>query len=491
VAQADLSDRDVGGPKAAAWAWGLCWLMFASTVLNYMDRQAMALVEAKVRGEFGLKNQGFGWVLAAFSLSYALFQVPAGYIADRGNIRWVYAGAVVWWSLAGIATAFAPTLGALMALRGLLGLGEAFNWPCASRVTATVLPPADRSLGNGIFNSGAAVGAVLTPLVVPPLTAWYGWRVSFIVVGSLGFLWVVAWLSLLGGPRAAMFAGRPAGRAASDELAGPAEGLSGQAKGTFGGLVVLAVAIALSALRFGPSAVWVGIATLMFGLLLVARALPPQALKGADWAESLGEVARMRRFWVLLIGSIAINICWHFLVNWLPGYLRQDRGMTFLASGMLSAVPFLAADAGNLAGGALSRHLAGRGMTPARARLAVMAGCAVLISGGAWVGLVRSDTLVMALLATMALGTAATMANGFAFVQEISSRHTGLIMGILGGLANLCVAGFLPFAGAVKDRTNSFGPIFALVGLLPFVGVAAIALGWGFGSEEAVGEGSH
>ncbi|MGZ6075139.1 MAG: MFS transporter, partial [Isosphaeraceae bacterium] len=96
-------------------------------------------------------TRGYGWVLAAFQLSYAFFQWPAGYLVDRWNVRRTYAGAVLWWSFAGITTAFAPSLGLLMTFRALLGMGESFDWPCALRVTAGVLPPSDRSLGNGIF----------------------------------------------------------------------------------------------------------------------------------------------------------------------------------------------------------------------------------------------------------------------------------------------------------------------------------------------------
>ncbi len=172
--------------------------MFASTVLNYMDRQALALVKPQVKEEFVLKDTDFGWMLAAFGMTYALFQVPAGYLVDRWNVRWTYAGAVAWWSCAGMAAAFSPSLGIFMVLRGVLGIGESFNWPCALRVTAKILPPADRSLGNGIFNSGAAVGAVVTPLIVPWLTVHFGWRPAFMAIGAMGFFWVAAWLVLMG-----------------------------------------------------------------------------------------------------------------------------------------------------------------------------------------------------------------------------------------------------------------------------------------------------
>ena len=175
----------------------VCWLMFGATALNYMDRQSMALVEEPIRKEFGLDNQQFGWIGAAFYITYALAQVPAGMLADRLNVRKLYLFAVLWWSLAAMAAAFSPTLSVLIAMRILLGLGESFNWPCALKVTSRILPPSDRSLGNGIFNSGAAVGAVITPMLVPPLALFFGWRVAFAVLGASGILWILAWRKLV------------------------------------------------------------------------------------------------------------------------------------------------------------------------------------------------------------------------------------------------------------------------------------------------------
>jgi MFS transporter, ACS family, hexuronate transporter len=494
LAHTDLSGDDLADDavkthisRAPSWAWGICWLMFAGTVLNYMDRQAISMLSGPIKQEFGLDNLGFGWVMAVFSMTYAVFQVPAGFLADRWDVRKTYAGAVAWWSLAGMATAFSPTLGVLFAMRAMLGVGESFNWPCALRTTALVLPPADRSLGNGIFNSGAAVGAVLTPLVVPVLSYHFGWRASFVAIGALGFVWVGVWLSALGGEHRRLLAARP--RDASDStFAGPAGVYRLPVVGLAAFGLVLLASLATAALTpwFGLAAVWWAIAGLMLGILLVALVLPERSMRGLDLFESLSEVAKLPRFWVLVVVSMTINVCWHFLVSWMPTYLREDRGMTFLASGFWTAVPFLAADAGNLGGGALSRVLASSGFKPERARLIVMCGCTLLISSGAWVGGARNDTQAIVLLGLMALGTAAFMANYFSFTQEVSSRHTGLIVGILGGLGNLCAAGILPFAGLIKDRTGGFGPIFLLVGLLPFVGLGALVFGWGESPDQAV-----
>jgi ACS family hexuronate transporter-like MFS transporter len=446
-----------------------------------------------------------------------------------------------------MAVAWSPTLGALMAFRAALGVGESFNWPCALRVTATVLPPADRGLGNGIFNSGAAVGAVLTPLIVAPLTAWLGWRAAFALIGGLGFIWAIAWWVAAYGPAGSLFLGadrtRPSGRIPGPALAAFAALLaSSLALGVFGygyrsttpvrmppgpGKVVSwrsptsAVGVgdpigtiategggtatlraeaagtvaelvrsgeyarpgaAVAEIRgepLGLTAIWWAVVLLMLGLIVVPAVLPMAWLGHDNAAAALGEVVRLRRFWVLVVVSVSINVCWHFLVNWLPTYLRTDRGMAFVAGSMLSALPFLAADAGNLGGGALSRWVAGRGLPAPRARALVMAGCVLLIAPGAAVGSVRYNSLIILILALMALGTAAFMANYFAFCQEVDPARTGLVVGILGALGNLFAAGFAPVVGWVKDTTGGFGPVFVVVGLLPFVGLAALLLGWG------------
>jgi ACS family hexuronate transporter-like MFS transporter len=478
--------------------------MFASTALNYMDRQAIALVRPQVQAEFAIDYQTFGWVMAAFSLTYALLQVPAGYMADRFDVRQVYPAAVAWWSLAGMGVALAPSLGVLIALRVLLGVGESFNWPCALRITSRILPPRDRSLGNGIFNSGAAVGAVLTPLVVPLLATAFGWRSAFLLVGALGFAWVVAWLSLMRAPQAASLLGDARRGTESTAQAGRA-GPTPIVWLALLGLALGSVAASVAGYRrYGLPAIWLGVALFMFGLLVVARLLPMAALGDAGWARGLGTVVRRRRFWVLVVVTISINTCWHFLVSWLPTYLQEDRplrgmiawverGMRwfrespgwnlggdakYLSGALLTAAIFLAADAGNLLGGAASRRLAARGVAADWARVVVMAACAALISTGAWIGALRVDGLVIGVLALMAFGAAAFMANYFAFCQDVDARHTGLVVGILGGLGNLFAAGVQPFAGWVKDTYKTFDPIFVLVGLSPLLGVLALVFLW-------------
>ena len=296
--------------------------MFASTVLNYMDRQTISLVKDQIATAFSLKaDVDFGWVLAAFGMTYALFQVPAGFLVDRWDLRWSYAAAVAWWSLAAMATALVPSLGMLIVCRALLGMGESFNWPCALRVTARVLPPSDRSLGNGIFNSGAAVGAVVTPIVVTTLTALMGLagRVPLDRRRS-GFIWVAAWLALVQGPERQLLA--------RDPCPGPADVSAGEPAALVPTAAIVLLAGSGLAHRHlavrvlvGTLLRWLGIAWRYSGLW-ASRPLAAGKLKGAEWAVSLGEVVRLRRFWVMIVVAVSINICWHFLVNWIPTVLE-------------------------------------------------------------------------------------------------------------------------------------------------------------------------
>ena len=216
----------------------------------------------------------------------------------------------------------------------------------------------------------------------------------------------------------------------------------------------------------------------ILGPLAVAALLPLDKLKGADWALSLGEMVRLRRFWVMVVVSVSINICWHILINWYP-HLLEGRARARVPGGeFLDAIPFLAADGGNLGGGWLSRRLAARGHTPVRARQIVMSLCTLLILSGISVSVAPNITIAVVLLSVMAAGTAAFMANFFTFTQEVSTRHTGLVVGYLGGIGNLFVAGSQPFVGLVKDRTGSLSLIFLLIGVAPLVGLGTLLLSW-------------
>jgi MFS transporter, ACS family, hexuronate transporter len=179
-----------------------------------------------------------------------------------------------------------------------------------------------------------------------------------------------------------------------------------------------------------------------------------------------------------VVVSISINICWHFLVTWIPNYLKDERKMAFQAGNYASTIPFLAADAGNLLGGWLSRRLAATGRPAARARFLVMVGATPMIMVGLAIGLATNVPAAVVLLSVIAAGTAAFMVNYFSFTQEVTAVHTGLVVGYLGAFGNLFAAGFQPLAGTVRDLAGTYSPVFAIIGLAPLVGLAALSWGW-------------
>jgi ACS family hexuronate transporter-like MFS transporter len=190
-------------------------------------------------------------------------------------------------------------------------------------------------------------------------------------------------------------------------------------------------------------------------------------------------VVRTRRFWVAAAVGITINVTWHFLVNWMAIFFQEERRLGLLVGGMVSALPFLAADVGNLAGGVLTRRLSQHRLTTAASRKLVMVVCLALVSCAVWVGFVQSQAAVIALLCLAAMGAAAYMVNYFAFGQDVAPGHTGLVIGYLGGLGNLFAAGFMPVAGWISETRWGFTPNFIVVGLLPLAGLVTLLLFWG------------
>ena len=187
-------------PRSATWKWSVCLILLLATMINYMDRLTVSQLSGPIMEEFHLNEQGYGNLDVAFSLAFAFGALVMGWMADRWNVWWIYPTAVALWSLAGALTGFVPDQAyfLLVTCRFFLGFTEAGHWPCALRTTQRILPPEERTLGNGILQSGAAVGSVIAPLVILALYRYTGsWRPPFIVIGAMGAGWVLLWLLLV------------------------------------------------------------------------------------------------------------------------------------------------------------------------------------------------------------------------------------------------------------------------------------------------------
>ena len=185
--------------RSALWTWTVCGLLLLASAINYMDRQTLAGASVRISREFHLTQTQYGEIESIFGYAFAAGSVVFGWMADRFAVRWVYPVVLLAWSIAGFLTGWATTATELWLARGVLGFFEAGHWPCAIRTTRHLLDERRRSLGNGLLQSGATVGAITTPLILRALMGDGdgAWRLPFLVVGIAGALWILPWLWLV------------------------------------------------------------------------------------------------------------------------------------------------------------------------------------------------------------------------------------------------------------------------------------------------------
>ena len=178
---------------AARFRWLVLAVFVLSSTINYLDRQALATLAPLVRAEFHLTREQYGWILGAFSLTYAASAPFAGMLVDRIGLTRAISLAVGLWSCAGIATGFTTGLPGLLGCRAALGMAEAGGIPSAGKAIHRYLRPAERALGNALNQAGVGLGAMLAPPVATWIAVQYGWRYAFVITGILGLAWIPLW----------------------------------------------------------------------------------------------------------------------------------------------------------------------------------------------------------------------------------------------------------------------------------------------------------
>jgi ACS family hexuronate transporter-like MFS transporter len=178
---------------AVRYRWWILAVFVLSSAINYLDRQSLATLAPLLRAEFHLSREQYGWILGAFSITYAASAPFAGMIIDRIGLNRGICLAVGLWSGASIATGFTAGLGGLVGCRAVLGVAEAGGVPAAGKAIHTYLRPPERAMGNAVNQAGISFGAILAPPVATWIAMRYGWRMAFVVPGILGLLWIPIW----------------------------------------------------------------------------------------------------------------------------------------------------------------------------------------------------------------------------------------------------------------------------------------------------------
>lgn len=182
-------------PAPLRLRWVMIGFAFTATLINYLDRQVLSVVVTApdFKAAVPLTEETYGYVTSGFMLAYAVMNGLSGPFIDRVGTRIGYAACMLWWSLAGILHVFARGAFSLGLFRFLLGAGEAGNWPAAAKLVGEWFPPKERALASGIFNSGAAIGAVVSTPIIAWLVLGWGWQSAFVVMGALGLGWIIGW----------------------------------------------------------------------------------------------------------------------------------------------------------------------------------------------------------------------------------------------------------------------------------------------------------
>lgn len=402
--------------------WYIGGLLFLSTVINYIDRQTLSVLAPTLKETYGWDNWHFSWILIAFRVAYALGQTVAGRVIDRLGTRTGLALGVAWYSVAAMATSLATGLGSFMAARFALGLGEAGNWPGATKAVSEWFPRRESGWAVALFDSGSSVGAALAPFIVLGLYATFGsWRPAFVVTGALGFAWLALFLTVYRSPfEHPRITDEERDMLRRDQETDAAEHATG--------------------------------AALPYATLL-----------------------RLPQTWGYVISKTFTDPVWFFITDWFAIYL-VSRGFS-MEEGLLAFwVPFLAADAGNFFGGGVSSRLIARGWSVGAARKAIG------VFGGLGMTLLVPTIWAESLPAIIACFAVSTFAYA-AFSTVILNLPADLfapasvasVSGLGGTGAGLGTITAIAITGLVSDK-YSFAPILVGASILPLVAVAAMLL---------------
>ncbi len=420
-----LSGRFRGSHTVARRVRGLRWyiggLLFLSTVVNYIDRQTLSVLAPELKKIYGWTNSDFAQVLIAFRVAYTIGQTIAGRVIDRLGTRRGLSLGVAWYSVAAMATAMATGLGSFMGARFALGLGEAGNWPGATKAVSEWFPRRESGWAIALFDSGSSVGAAIAPWLVLSLYATFGsWRPAFVITGSLGLIWLALFLAFYRKPEDHPLI-------TDEERA----------------------------------------------MILRDREEVDPAEHAGTEALPYGTLLRLPQTWGYILSKTFTDPVWFFITDWFAIYL-VSRGFSVQEGLLAFWVPFLAADAGNFFGGGVSSWLIARGWSVGAARKAI--GVIGAIGMTLLVPTIYVDTLP-AIIACFAVSTFAYAAFSTVILNLpadlFASPSVASVSGLGGSGAGLGTICAIAITGWVSDH-YSFAPIMIGASVLPMVALVAM-----------------
>ena len=401
----------------------IAFFLFALAMINYMDRIALSIAAKPIATEFHLSAISMGYLFSSFIWSYALFLLPMGVLIDRYGTKRMAGVGIFVWSAATALTGAASSFGALLMARLVMGAGESSSNPVGAKVIRQWIPASERGVITSLFNSGSYAGPAICSAMLGSLVGAFGWRVSFVIAGAIGFVWLLCWLAFFNSPEKAHWL-KPQER---------------------------------------------------------EKILREREVKSTVAVESesrgLASLIRTPTLWGLALAQGCNVYTQYLFLTWLPSYLQETRHFSLGKTGLFAAMPYavsvvLCILAGRLSDIYLKKSGVGTGRRRNAVALAMLTGAIILV--------VPFTTSIYALLAVFSItltGIASTTSLNFALLNDLmpSSRDVGKAMAfvVVGGNIFGMIA---PIAtGYVIDATGSYDWAFGIAGLLLLLG-AVISL---------------
>ena len=392
--------------------WLVVGLVALATIINYIDRNALAVMWPEMSGELGLDKQDYGLILNCFMVGYAIGQSLFGRIFDAIGTRLGFLLAIVVWSVSVALHAVVRTALAFGAVRFVMAVGEAGNWPGATKSNAEWFPIKERALAQGIFNAGASLGAVVAAPVVAFLYLAIGWKATFVALGGLGFIWLVPWLIVY---------------------------------------------------KSGPeSHPWLT-AEERDHILTGQKVAQADGLAEANaFAPGLREMLRYKQSWSVIASRFFLDPVWWLFISWLPIYLAEVFGFDVKQIGLYAWVPYVGATIGGVGGGWLAGRLLARGWNVDRTRkFAIGLGGAFMFPALLATAFAADPLLAVLLMAVILFGFQMAMGS----IQTLPSDfYSGKSVGSLAGAGGTAaVVGVIILNTVVPVLSEvSYVPVFIL-----------------------------
>jgi len=411
--------------KVGNYRWGIVALLFFATTINYLDRQIIGLLKPTLSKQLHWSELDYSNIVMAFTASYALGLLFFGNFIDKIGTKLGYTVSLVLWSLAAMGHALARTTFGFGVARSALGLGEGGNFPAAIKTVAEWFPKKERALATGIFNSGANIGAVAAPILVPWILGVYGWQMAFIITGAIGFIWLIFWLIFYEVP-------------SKHKKLGAAE------------------------YEFIHSD-------------MDEVVITPEAEEKVKWAQLLG----IRQTWTFVVGKLLTDPIWYFFLFWLPSYFSSTFNIDLSKPSLPLAIVYTATTIGSIGGGHLSSWFIKKGWPVFKARKVSMfffACCVVPIITA------RFATNIWQAVGLIGLAAAAHQAwsaNIFTTASDMfPKRAISSVVGI-GSMAGAVGGFFFPkLIGYILETNKQAGHIVTGYNIIFFICGCAYLLAW-------------